>query len=107
LTKRQKQSFTKESINLDAQHPYVTAALNSELDRLAQACEGNRNNTLNQSAFSLGQFVGAGLLDRTEVEGLLYQAALTLGLGQAETEATIRSGLEAGINTPSPQLAGF
>lgn len=91
----------------DSSHAYVSAALTSELDRLAQAREGSRNNTLNEIAFNLGQFIGAGLLSRIEVEELLKQAALTLGLGQREIEATIRSGLEAGMTTPRSRWPDF
>jgi hypothetical protein len=81
-------------------HPYVAGALYGELDKLAGARQGVRNNTLNEVAFSLGQFVQAGLLQRSEVEALLSSAALSIGLGELETRRTIRSGIEAGIRHP-------
>ncbi|MCB0171537.1 MAG: bifunctional DNA primase/polymerase [Anaerolineae bacterium] len=86
--------------HLNDQHPYVQTALHLELDQLAEAREGARNTRLNEAAFNLGQFVGVGLLPRNEVEQLLTQAAMTIGLGEIETRKTIQSGLEAGIRTP-------
>lgn len=78
-------------------HPYAEAALQRELQALQTAPAGSRNNQLNLASFKLGQFVGAGLLDRAEVEQLLTEAALAIGLGERETYKTIRSGLEAGL----------
>ncbi len=106
LDETEKQHATKP-ITVDSQHPYVTAALNKELDQLAQAQPGQRNNLLNQAAFNVGQFVSAGLLDRSEVETLLEQAAATLGLSLSEIKATIRSGLEAGMKTPRHNWPDF
>jgi hypothetical protein len=83
-----------------SRHPYVQKALTEELDRLVRTQEGNRNNTLNEAAFNLGQFVAAGLLPRSEVEALLEGAARSIGLGEMETQRTIESGLEAGISQP-------
>jgi hypothetical protein len=82
------------------QHPYVEKALQDELDKLAQADEGARNNTLNEAAFNLGQFIEAGLLPRDQVEALLQAAALAVGLGKVEIERTIKSGIEAGMRHP-------
>jgi len=81
---------------------YAQAALEKERADLARTPEGshNRNNRLNQAAFSLGQLVGAGILDCGEVEAALYDVALSIGLGDTETRDTIRSGLEAGLKEP-------
>lgn len=81
-------------------HPYVERALESELATLAQAREGQRNDKLNNAAFALGQFVGAGLLTRPEVEAMLTSTAQALGLGETEIQKTIKSGLEAGLANP-------
>jgi hypothetical protein len=87
-------------LNAAGRHPYAAAALHNELDKLAGARESTRNNTLNEAAFNLGQFVEAGLLPRDEVEMLLENAALAIGLGEAETQRTIKSGIEAGMHNP-------
>jgi hypothetical protein len=79
---------------------YGAAALarESELVRGAQA--GSRNRTLNRAAFSLDQLVTEGAIDRRAVESILLAAALDSGLGPREAEATIRSGIEAGLERP-------
>jgi hypothetical protein len=85
---------------ISPQHPYVRKALQDELNALAQAPVGNRNNTLNQVAFNLGQFIQAGLLTRGNVELLLTQTAQAIGLGDGEIVKTLTSGLEAGMAHP-------
>lgn len=80
---------------------YARAALERELSALVGAIAGvNRNDQLNASAFALGQLVGAGALDRREVEQALTAVAREIGLGEHEIAATIRSGIEAGIGQP-------
>ena len=81
---------------------YAEAALKAEIEAVTRASRGERNDTLNRAAFSLGQLVGGGLLDRTDVEQALRTAAADLVAedGEASVEATTRSGLEAGIAQP-------
>ncbi len=79
---------------------YVERAVESELAELAASANGTRNNRLNVAAFNLGQFVGAGELDRFTVEGALLDGALNVGLTEREAQQTIRSGIEAGIREP-------
>jgi hypothetical protein len=79
---------------------YARAALNYEDDAVRRAAEGTRNNTLNAAGFSMGQLVGAGLLDNEDVVAVLLDAALACGLNECEARATIRSGLRAGIARP-------
>ena len=79
---------------------YVLAALEKEIGVLLNASPGNRNNQLNVSAFKLGQLVGAGALSRSTVEAHLRDAVEQMGKVGGESEATIRSGLESGINSP-------
>lgn len=80
--------------------PYAQAALDRELDALARTLEGGRNDQLNRAGYSLGQLVGAGLLDRADVESQLEATALAIGLAERETAATLRSALDAGAQTP-------
>jgi hypothetical protein len=81
---------------------YAMAALSGELEKLATASRGTRNNTLNMAAYSLGQLVGAGLLNRAEVESQLLSQALSTGLDEREAQATVASGLRAGEKQPRP-----
>ncbi len=75
---------------------YGKAALDKELDALARAAVGGRNEQLNRSAFSLGQLVGGGVLDESEVRSHLETVALSIGLEERETVRTIESGLTKG-----------
>jgi hypothetical protein len=79
---------------------YVRAARDAELDRVYDSSEGERNNTLNTAAFALGQLVGAGALDHNTVKTDLLNAARSIGLPEHEANATIDSGLGAGIQEP-------
>jgi len=79
---------------------YAQKALVDELAKLAGTPEGGRNAALNQSAYSLGQLIGAGALDRGSVEAALSGTAAAIGLGEVEAAATIRSGIEGGMKQP-------
>lgn len=81
-------------------HGYGATALRLEIQALRDASNGTRNDSLNRSAFAMGQLVGAGELERGYVESELMAAAMMLGLSEHETLATIESGLEAGIAEP-------
>jgi hypothetical protein len=79
---------------------WVRAAVDGEARSVRSAAQGGRNQTLNRSAFSLGQIVGAGLLDAGEAERVLVDSALAVGLGEREAVLTTRSGLRAGFDHP-------
>jgi hypothetical protein len=68
---------------------------------------GGRNNRLNTAALKIGQLVAGKELDEELAVNALRSAATSAGLGQAEADATIRSGLEAGRRQPrsAPQQA--
>lgn len=79
---------------------YAAKAFTEELQRVRTSAPDTHNDTLNRAAYSLGQLVGAGLLDEGEVEQALLGAALDVGQGEGEAIATIRSGLRSGIAKP-------
>lgn len=83
---------------------YVMAALEGEVQRVLDTGHGGRNHQLNSSAFALGQLVGAYLLTQITAETALRAAADAIGLmsddGPRQVEATIASGLGAGIKQP-------
>jgi hypothetical protein len=64
------------------------------------ATSGSRNTTLNQAAFSVGRWLGAGLLHERDAAAALYGAARFAGLDDSEIRATLRSGLLAGAREP-------
>ena len=84
----------------DAVDRWAAAAVDGEIERVRHAPEGCRNHTLNRAAFALGQIAGAGLLDSSEVETRLRDAAMGAGLGEREALLTIRSGISAGEARP-------
>lgn len=79
---------------------YGLSAMEQELKDLASTGEGNRNNALNRSAFSLAQLVAGGELDEEEAIRRLDAAALLTGLEPAEIKQTIKSGWSAGLMDP-------
>jgi hypothetical protein len=79
---------------------YAMAALRAELDRVASARPGTRNDTLNRAAFSLGQLVAAGLIPPIPVITSLIGAARHAGLPEEEAVRTVRSGMAAGGRKP-------
>lgn len=84
---------------------YVTRALRGEVNRVLSARRGSRNHTLNVAAFAVGTLVGAGMLPKHVAEDTLTAAGLQIGLGESEAEATVRSGLQAGIRRPRGSAA--
>ena len=83
---------------------YVASAVDKECAEVAACPKGGRNNRLNNAAFALGQFVGAGMLGSQEAERRLWEAAVGCGHvkdeGRAATMATIESGMTAGAKVP-------
>lgn len=80
--------------------PYALAALQQEVERVATAANGSRNHTLNRATFSLAQLVAGGALTEQTVREHLTSAAQTCGLDLDEINATLNSGLRAGIQHP-------
>ena len=79
---------------------YGESALGNQLSELSQATDGERNEKLNKSAFSLGQLVAGGELDHATVENALADAARALGLSEVETRKTVQSGISGGMREP-------
>ena len=84
---------------------YGISALIAEIDAVASAKKGFRNEVLNKAACKLGSLVASGQLVQDTVEGNLVQACHLNGLtgddgGMASVKATIRSGLTKGLQSP-------
>jgi hypothetical protein len=79
---------------------YAAAALDGEVAAVRLAREGTRNATLNTASLKLGSLVAAGLLAEGSVRSALTSAALDAGLSLPEIEATLNSGLRAGMAHP-------
>lgn len=78
---------------------YVERAIELELSELASTGDGGRNHKLNEVAFALGQFVGAGAITRGEAEAEL-EAIARQWPNFAKSRGTIKSGLSAGEKQP-------
>lgn len=81
---------------------YAEGALKAESERMRSATEAdhNRNDTLNECAFSLGALGGAGLLTEEAAWNALHEAALSTGLGEGEIRGTFLSGWRKGLENP-------
>lgn len=84
---------------------YARAALAGQAADVAATSEGSRNQRLNAAAYRLGRFAARGWIERGEVEAVLRSAAQQCGLtaddGVAAVDATIASGLIAGLANPA------
>lgn len=79
---------------------YAATALDREADLVAGTPEGTRNDTLNKSAFRIGQLVACGWLEESVATEALTDAGLASGLPFAESERTVISGMDAGMRAP-------
>lgn len=84
---------------------WVAAAVGAELARVQRAGRGGHNAAVFTAANALGQLVGAGVLDREQVEGALVAAAAHITTGPCDCTAhgiaaSIRSGLDRGARNP-------
>ena len=88
---------------------YARAALTGCVNDLACLPQNTRRNiALNGGAYRMGRMVARGWIPRDEVEQQLREAATACGLtaedGHRAVEATLQSGLNAGISQPYPDL---
>lgn len=79
---------------------YAESAFRYEIQELASAPKGERNNTLFKATASLAGLVAGGMLEEYEIKQALEQTALSIGLKRHEVRATIKSGFDTGIKTP-------
>jgi len=79
---------------------YAIGALRRQLVELLDAEEGMRNDTLNKSAFAMGQLVGAVMLDKQDAIAVLEDAGQRIGLSPGEVRRSVASGLRAGERCP-------
>jgi hypothetical protein len=85
---------------------WAQAAVDGEVGRLRQAVEGTRNDTLNRVSFRLGQLIGSGALHEHDVEPLLIEQGIAIGLREREVVTTVHSGLTAGQGSPRGPTRG-
>ena len=76
---------------------YAAAAVEHEIEAVAQAQPGERNHTLFRAAAALSRFVAAGELAAAELGPELVDAAVAAGLPRHEAERTAASGLRRAL----------
>jgi hypothetical protein len=81
-------------------HPYGRTVLAAELAALGRASPGQRNRTLNRTAFKVYRYVAGGVLDEQDVTLAFTTAALAIGLDRAEIGRTLASARTAGLANP-------
>jgi hypothetical protein len=81
-------------------HPYGRRVLADELATLGRATPGQRNHTLNRTAFKVYRYVASGVLPDDEVTTAFTEIARTIGLSAAETSRTLASARTAGLANP-------
>lgn len=79
---------------------FFNEAISRCASNLAMASEGSRNEELNRQAFKMGTFVGAGFVQYQDAHSMLASAAYMIGLEATEINATLSSGLQAGLQNP-------
>ena len=90
---------------------YARAALAGQAHDIAEMpINSGRNVALNAAAYRLGRFAARGWLTRGEIEQSLRHSAYTCGLvrddGPGSVNATILSGLNAGLANPADEPGG-
>ena len=72
-----------------------------QVNAVRNASNGTKHVTLNAGAFYLGRFVGAGRLDKSDVENSLYSAVVSAGAADTKhAEYTIRRAVGQGALDP-------
>lgn len=74
--------------------------IQTSLQRVRDAAEGERNNTLNTEAFKVGQLVASGSITKEYAEQSLLRAATECQMAGYESKRTIASALEGGSKKP-------
>nr|WP_255771949.1 DUF3987 domain-containing protein [Microbulbifer guangxiensis] len=79
---------------------YGESAINDACEKIASASAGERNETLNREAFSIGQLIAGGEVKHENAVTLMRSAALSSGLKEPEVEKTLHSAVSSGMAHP-------
>jgi hypothetical protein len=88
----------ENELELERQKQYARAAFASEMKKLAETEEGNRNNQLNCSTYQMAGFMAAGILDENNAAILIRYIAYALDT--EGIEETMLSAYKSGKQTP-------
>lgn len=103
-----RKSIFVQRILADPETAYARAALERAAGAVALAPEGQREATLVREAYSIGGFVGSGLLEFEDVYDRMVTAARRAGLPEREARDKARRSIQAGAMVPktAPQRNG-
>jgi len=103
-----KQQTKTEGVAGVRERAYAEAALEGCATELAATKKNSRNDKLNALAFRLGRMVARGWIKRADIETALLEAMQANGGvaddGLAAAAATLKSGLDAGLQEPHLDL---
>jgi hypothetical protein len=92
----------------ERERAYARSALDAQTDELAATPAGTRNDKLYSASFRIGTMAARNWVDRAKAEAALFDAARDCGLvrddGEAQTRATIDSGISSGMKVPHADL---
>jgi hypothetical protein len=85
----------RKPITIEVTTGDYTHQIEAIVDVIRNSTDGQRNSCTNWAAYHLGELVTAGKISHSDAYGMLYHAAVTVGLDDQEAEATVNSGLDA------------
>lgn len=77
--------------------PYGLAALDGECQRMREAPDGTRNDTLNRVSYRIFTLIAQGEVDASTAVEQVAEAARAAGLSDGEIDGTLKSGAAAGF----------
>lgn len=86
-------------IDSDRGSRYALRALERECQTVAAAGEGQRDHAINTAAYSMGQLIGAGLLDEDQAVAAIWDAARSTGQPDQEIANALRRGHDRNADT--------
>lgn len=87
--------------NVPQIHPEIANKIfTHSIDNIINAPQGESNNILNVEAFKIGQLIASSRITRDFAESELFRAAKIRGKPDYEARATIKSGLDGGLQKP-------
>ncbi len=91
-------------MSTDRSRRYVDAAVEGEIDRMATAARGDRNNSLFRAAIAFGQLVAGELLEELDARQVLNEGAnhhvVAGAYDESQARKTIESGFRRGLREP-------
>ncbi|MEM6899601.1 MAG: hypothetical protein AAF583_07525, partial [Pseudomonadota bacterium] len=97
--------FAPEWANEEAaMSPYVRAAIQSELAKLAETPRQSARQAIHKTARSIGRWAGGGCIDHDDAKQAIWKVVAAMGfakaIGKATTVEVLRTGWQQGLANP-------